>query len=197
MAFMRPSKHNVQSESTGCLLRPTSGKQDNQQMIDAVPFSARLDAALAMNRMDNATFATFFGPTGQQKVNGWRRRGRIGQPSVAQVRDVLPRTNIDWLQEGIGDPERLTGGAESSRTYDVRQSYEARLDLHTLAKAVRVMTADEDANSRYSPLMHATRLLEYYDRLAQGDSESDLIALVLTQQEKQGATHEKGSTTAR
>jgi len=166
-------------------------------MIDAAPFSARLDAALAMNRMDNAMFAAFFGPTGQQKVNGWRRRGRIGQPSVAHVRDLLPRTNIDWLQEGIGDPERLTGVAESSRNYDVRQSYEARLDLHTLAKAVRVMTADEDANSRYSPLMHATRLLEYYDRLAQGERESDLIALVLRPQGKQGATHEKGSTTAR
>jgi hypothetical protein len=178
-------------------LQPTSGKQDNQQMIDVAPFTARLDAALAMHRMDNPTFAANFGPTGQQLVNRWRKRGRIGQPSVAKVRDLLPRTNIDWLQEGVGEPERLSGVAEHSRSYDVRQSYEARLDLHTLAKAVRVMTADEDANTRYSPLMHATRLLEYYDRLASGERESDLIALVLTVEEKQGNHHEKGTTTAR
>jgi hypothetical protein len=114
---------------------------------------------------------------------------------VAQVRDLLPRTNIDWLQEGVGEPERLTGVAEPSRTYDVRQSYELRLDLHTLAKAVRVMSADEDGNGRYSPLMHATRLLEYYDRLASGERESDLIALVLTTQERQGDTHGKGTKT--
>ena len=166
-------------------------------MIDAAPFTARLDAALAMNRMDNATFASHFGPTGQQKVNRWRHRGKIGQPSVAQVRDLLPRTNIDWLQEGVGEPERLSNVAEHSRIGDVRQSYESRLDLHTLAKAVRVITADEAENTRYSPLMHATRLLEYYDRLARGESESDLIALVLTAQEKQGDNNEKGSTTAR
>lgn len=166
-------------------------------MIDVAPFTARLDAALAMNRMDNATFASHFGPTGQQKVNRWRSRGKIGQPSVAQVRDLLPKTNIDWLQEGVGEPERLTGVPESSRSNDVRQSYETRLDLHTLAKAVRVMSADEDENGRYNPLLHATRLLEYYDRLARGERESDLIALVLTTQEKQGDSNEKGTTTAR
>ena len=166
-------------------------------MIDVAPFAARLDAALAMNGMDNASFAAHFGPTGQQTVNRWRKRGKIGQPSAGKVRDLLPRTNIDWLQEGRGDPERLISEPAHSRSHDVRQSYETRLDLHTLAKAVRVMSADEDQNGRYSPLMHATRLLEYYDRIAVGERESDLIALVLTAQEKQGNTHGIGSKTTR
>ena len=155
-------------------------------MIDTAPFDSRLNAALAMNGMDNATFASHFGPTGQQTVNRWRKRGKIGQPSIPKVRDLLPRTNIDWLQEGHGEPERLSRLAESSRLHDVQQSYAARLDLHTLSKAVRVITADEMENGRYSPLMHATKLLEYYDRLATGARESDLIAEVLKPSDSHG-----------
>ena len=163
-------------------------------MIDAVSFSDRLDAALAMNRMDNAAFAAHFGETGQQKVNRWRARGRIGQPSVAKVRDLLPRTNIDWLQEGVGEPERLISAAESSRNHQLLPSYAARLDLPTLARAVRVMTADEDENGAYSPLLHATRLLEYYDRLAAGEKASTLLAQVLKLDDEQG-DGDDGATT--
>jgi hypothetical protein len=174
-------------ESTACSLQPTNGKQDNQQMIDAAPFEARLDAALALHNMENAEFAAHFGPTGQQLVNRWRARGRIGTPSIPKVRDLLHRTNIDWLQEGIGEPERFTSVAEPSPSYDVRPSYAARLDLPTLAKAVRVMSVDESQNGVYSPLLHAIRLLGYYDRLATGEPESSLLVEVAKSTDSQGS----------
>lgn len=163
-------------------------------MIDAAPFSARLDAALAMNGLDNATFAAHFGPNGQQKVYGWRVRERIGQPSVAKVRDLLPRTNIDWLQEGVGEPERFSAATEPSRNYQLPASYAARLDLPTLAKAVRVMTADEEENGAYSPLLHATRLLEYYDQLAAGEKASTLLAKVLKLDDEHGGNDDEPDT---
>lgn len=155
-------------------------------MIDVAPFNARLDAALALNSMGNAEFAAHFGPTGQQLVNRWRARGRIGTPSIPRVRDLLHRTNIDWLQEGVGEPERFNSVAEPSPSYDVPPSYAARLDLPTLAKAVRVMSVDESRNGVYSPLLHAIRLLGYYDRLADGELESALLVEVATGADNMG-----------
>jgi len=174
-------------QSTACSLLPTNGKQDNQQMVDFVPpFTDRLDAALAMNRMTNVEFAAHFGQNGQQLVNRWRSRGKIGQPSVPKVRDLLRRTNIDWLQEGRGEPERFTGLAESSPTYDVRQSYAARLDPSILAKAVEVMDADEYRNGKYPRLKYAVLLLHTCDRLAAGEKQSELIAALY---EERGDEH--------
>jgi len=161
-------------------------------MVDSVPFTDRLDAALAMNGLDNATFAAHFGPAGQQAVNGWRKRGRIGQPSVAKARLALPLTNMDWLQEGIGSPERLSGVAEPSRNYDSRQSYAARLDPHILAKALGVMDADETRNGRYSPLKRATLVLSLCDRIAAGEKQHDLIAAIFVDDEPGGDDDGKG-----
>jgi hypothetical protein len=181
--------------STVCSLQPTNGKQDNQQMIDVVPFDARLDAALALHHMGNADFAAHFGPTGQQLVNRWRARGRIGTPSIPKVRELLHRTNIDWLQEGVGEPERFNPAAEPSHSHDVRPSYAARLDVPTLAKAVRIMSVDESQNGLYSPLLHAIRLLGYYDRLATGELESALLVEVASPSDSQGS-HDARDTEA-
>lgn len=156
-------------------------------MIEPVaPFTDRLDAALAMNRLSNREFADHFGPQGQQLVNRWRARGRIGQPSVPKVRDLLRKTNIDWLQEGRGEPERLSTVTESSPTYDVRQSYAARLDPSILAKAVEVMDADEHLNGKYPRLKYAVLLLRTCDRLAAGERQSELIAALY---EERGEPH--------
>jgi hypothetical protein len=160
-------------------------------MVDSPSFPDRLDAALAMNGLDNATFAAFFGHNGQQLVNGWRRRGRVGQPSVRRVKQILPATNMDWLQDNIGSPERLTGVSEPSANYDHRQSYAARLDAHILAKALGVMDADEIRNGRYSPLKRATLVLSLCDRMAAGEKQHDLIAEIFNDDD-QGEANGKG-----
>lgn len=148
-------------------------------MVDTPPFKDRLNAALAMNGLDNATFASHFGKDpqgGQSIVNRWRKRGRIGTPSVPRVRELLHRTSMEWLQEGTGEPERFTASAERSHIHDVRQSYVARLDPRILAQAVRVVSADEHVNGQYPPLKHAILLLETCDRLEAGERVTDMIA---------------------
>jgi hypothetical protein len=178
--------------STPRLLPATNGARDNQHMVDTPDFPDRLDAALAMHGLDNATFAAYFGPTGQQLVNGWRRRGRVGTPNVKRVREILALTDMDWLQEGVGSPERLSGVAEPVRNYDLRQSYAARLDAHILAKALGVMDADEARNGRYSPLKRATLVLSLCDRLAAGEKQHDLIAEIFNDGQNGGSNDGKG-----
>lgn len=166
-------------------------------MVDSPDFSDRLDAALAMNGLDNPTFAAYFGPTGQQLINGWRRRGKVGQPSYKRVREILALTSMDWLQEGVGSPERLVSGvAEPVRNYDVRQSYAARLDVHILAKALGVMDADETRNGRYSPLKRATLVLSLCDRIAAGEKQHDLIAAIFND-DHEGRSDGKGKKASR
>lgn len=179
--------------STSRLLLPTSGNRDNQHMVDSPDFPDRLDAALAMNGLDNATFAAYFGPTGQQLVNGWRRRGRVGAPNVKRVKEILAATNMDWLQDGAGPPERFIGIAEPLRNYDLRQSYAARLDAHILAKALGVVDADESRNGRYSPLKRATLVLSICDRIAAGEKQHDLIASIFSDDD-QGETRDGEGT---
>lgn len=165
--------------STHRSLQPTDGRPDNKQMIDdpkRAAFQHRLDAALQMNGYTNATFAALWGPNGQQKVSAWRRRGRIGQESVAEVRELLKRTSMDWLQEGIGEPERVSVSEPVRQYRDDRQSYAARLPPAILAQAVRVMEAEEHLNGRNPPLKHAILLLQYCDRIAAGEQVADLIA---------------------
>lgn len=157
-------------------------------MVDSPSFPDRLQAALAMNGLDNATFAAFFGATGQQLVNGWKRRGRVGQPSVRRVKEILVATNMDWLQDNTGSPERLTGVAEPSTNYAIRQSYATRLDAHILAKALGVMDADEIRNGRYSPLKRATLVLSLCDRIAAGEKQHDLIAEIFNDDDHGGAS---------
>lgn len=196
---MQLSKHNDYPRSTQRSFVPTDGRWENKQMNDVAPFPARLDAALAMNGMDNAAFAAHFGQNGQQLINGWRRRGRIGIHSLPKARALLPRTNMVWLQEGTGEPEQFSGVAESSRNYDPQQSYAPRLDMHTLAAAVRVMAVEEGQNGKFSPLKYATTLMGFYERLVRGEQQVDLIDEVL-QAHSQGndnAEHDKNSGAGR
>lgn len=88
-------------------------------MDDEMTFNERLDWALALHEMDNAAFAKAVGPTGQQTVNRWRVRGKIGGPSLPAVRNILPRINTEWLQEGIG--ERLRASNAKATRYEVRE----------------------------------------------------------------------------
>lgn len=189
MALMPLLNTMFSVRSTYCSLFPMNGTGENQQMVDTPTFSDRLDAALAMNGLDNAGFASFFGESGQQTVNRWRARGRVGGPSFAKVRDILRNTSMDWLQEGIGEPERLNASSTDYLVRDLRQSYAARLDVHILAKAVRVMAADTYKHGAYPPLKHATRLMGYYERLEKGAQQADLIAQVLELDDDQGSEH--------
>lgn len=166
-------------------------------MVDSPSFSDRLDAALAMHGLDNATFAAYFGPTGQQLINGWRRRDRLGSPSIKRVREILPLTSMDWLIDGVGSPERLIVNAEPVRNYDLRQSYAARLDAHILAKALGVMDADESRNGRYSPLKRATLVLSLCDRLAAGEKQHDLIAAIFNDDMRGDSKDGKGRASSR
>jgi hypothetical protein len=166
-------------KSTLCALNPADGALDNQQIVDdpkKEAFRRRFAAALTKNGYDNASFAAVWGPKGQQKVHAWKRRGRIGQESVSEVRELLSRTNMEWLQDGIGEPERFTTAVEPSLKIDDSRSYSARLPAVILAQAVRVMEAEEHLNGRNPPLKHAILLLQYCDRIAAGESVADLIA---------------------
>jgi hypothetical protein len=165
--------------STLCSLPPTNGQQDNQQMVDKPPpFTDRLDAALAMHDMSNPTFAALVNPnSGQQLVNRWRARGRVGRDSEKRVAALLPKVNMEWLQDGVGDREKFTPTpAESSRSFDAPPSYATRLPPSILAKAVRVMEADEALHGKNPPLKHAILLLQYCDRIAGGEEVADLVA---------------------
>lgn len=159
------------------------------------PFEARLDAALAMNGLGNAEFAAAFGPAGQQLVHGWRKRGRIGTPSVAKARAILPKTNMDWLQDGVGDPERLTSSKNFSPPLHAELSRVARLDLAILAKAVKVISIDESVRGKLSPMQFASRLMDLYDRLANGAAQADLIAQLFDDEGHQGDAHDQQSST--
>lgn len=143
-------------------------------MVDESPdFSSRLDAALAMNGLDNAAFAAKLGIHGQQHVHQWRKRGRIGSPSVPKVRDVLPLTDMEWLMYGTGVPRRtVVVSGPKGRDF---QSYLTRIDPRILAKAVRVLTSDEFVNGTRAPLSAAIFLLQTCDQLASGEAEADLI----------------------
>lgn len=169
-------------------------------MDDKPPFEARLDAALAMNGMSNAQFASHFGAQGQQLVGNWRKRGRIGQQSVPKVRELLSRTNIVWLQEGIGEPEQFAGVAEPSASYVSGQSQSARPNMHTLAAAVKVIEADESRHGKYRVLDYAVILWNYYERLMQGEQQVDLITEVSADKAQGGNNvkhDEAGNRTAR
>lgn len=140
-------------------------------------FEARLDAALVMNGVNNAQFAANFGPNGQQLVHGWRKRGRIGQASVPKVRTLLPVTNMTWLQEGSGEARNLTNQEKFS--LGPRESQTARPNMHTLAAAVRVITVDEQYHGKFNELRFAERLWDYYEQLASGVQQVDLITQVI------------------
>jgi hypothetical protein len=167
-----------------CLLQPTDGRLDNQQMIDERDFDARLDYALMLHGRDNAWLAAQFGPTGQQTVRGWRDRGRVGQPSVPKVRELLPLIRMDWLQEGIL-PELVSSSAEPSLTHDVRQSPPARRDVAILTQALKLVETDEALNGVFGWERKAEILLDVCAKLDAGEDPA-VLGMKLTHQRKKG-----------
>lgn len=161
-------------------------------MIDERDFSARLDAALKAHGVDNAWLASHFGPTGQQTVRGWRDRERVGQPSVRKVKELLPLTNMDWLQEGIG-PELVSRVTEPSQTYDVRQSYAERQDVLILAQAIKIVDSDEGLNGPFGWYRKAEILLDLCRKLEAGEDPT-VLGMQLTHQRQRGETN-NGATT--
>lgn len=116
----------ITRKSTLRLLPATKGRPDNKQMVDTREFSDRLAHALRMNGLDNASFAKLLGENGQQNIRAWKDRGRIGGRSYRKVSDLLPLTNMDWLQYGEGSPERVSSAAEPSHNRDFRQDRSVR-----------------------------------------------------------------------
>ncbi|MUV13545.1 hypothetical protein [Noviluteimonas gilva] len=159
-------------------------------MVDSTDFSSRLDAALAMNGLTNVTFAGLLGPNGQQLVYQWRSRGKIGAPSIPRVRSLLPRTNIDWLQEGHGPAERVSTDLNHPQPNGPKGSRIARLDVHMLSQALGVLEALEFKlkPEKLRVLDAATRLRDFYERLSAGEMMADLIAQIFNDDE-QGKYH--------
>lgn len=163
--------------STGWGLLPTDGQGDHLHMVDDFP--TRLKKALADNGLDNARLAPLLGPRGQQLLNAWRKRGRVGMKSEAAVAGLLPRTNMTWLQHGTG--ERTQGGTPSHSVNEPKANYDtgslaARLDSGILAQALAVLDADEEASGEYDYPNRADALLRYYDELAAGGDALSLVA---------------------
>lgn len=172
--------------STPWGLFPTNGAGDDCRMGT---FSERLDQALADNGLTNADLARALDPSGQQKINKWRERNRVGMQSEKRVAELLPATNMHWLQHGIGDRLRSNalGDAEGTtprsvnepgRNYDVRQSLAARLDRVILAEALKALSIDEDVGGPYGLQTRADALIDFYDQLAAGADLAVLMARV-------------------
>lgn len=165
---------------------PTDGSRDNHKQMDDLNFTERLAMALEMNGLTNAAFAAAIGENGQQNINGWKERGQVGSKSLRRVAQLLPLTNVMWLQYGDGEPEAFSRVAESSPNYQLPQSRAARPAVAILAKAVDIITIDEGVNGPYPSEKHAELLLELCDRLVAGENSMELVAK-LTKQRSQGS----------
>lgn len=170
-------------KSTPWGLLPTNGKATMPDMGATNQFSERLDLALADNGLTNADFARALGPTGQQTVNKWRERGRVGMKSEKRVAELLPSTNMTWLQHATGDRLRPVSRPaprvyEPPPNHDPHQSLAARLDRVILADALKVLSIDEKVGGSYGLQRRADVLVELYDRLAAGADPMVLMARV-------------------
>jgi hypothetical protein len=133
-------------------------------------FAARFQQALAANNMARKDFAKHFGPNGQQIVNAWLRRGRIGQPSVPTVRALLPRTDMDWLNEGIERGRVREFFLEDSVPYSEPASQPVRLDREILHEALTLLMYDEHPDvgaGPYKPRARTERLAQLYEWVQQ------------------------------
>lgn len=94
--------------STICWLPSPTDWPEAKQMVDLSTFSGRLDYAIAAHGLTNAGFAHMVDQDkGQQMVTNWRSRHRVGGPSLAIVRAILHKTNMEWLNENIGSPFKV------------------------------------------------------------------------------------------
>lgn len=166
--------------STGWGLLPTSGHPDHEGMGDDT-FSGRLNLALADNGLTNAQFAKALGATGHKLVNNWRKRGRIGMKSERRVAEILPATNMTWLQHATGSrlrPSSTHHGNEPPPNHNPQQSLAARLDRVILAEALKVLSIDEHEGGPYGLQRRADVLVDLYDQLAAGADSMVLMARV-------------------
>jgi len=97
--------------------------------------------------MDRAAFARKLGQNGQQNVNNWLKRGKVGQSSAAQVRELLPRASIDWLNDGIGDPPTVGEPVGS----DVGLSQSVKHETLTVALQLVAEVLDDQGLSLPTP----------------------------------------------
>lgn len=156
-------------------------------------FSARLDAALAREGIENRDFALSLPPNGQQLVNRWRARGRVGVKSLDRVRRILTRTNLDWLNSGLGNPARddsmNAGVQESGRT---SQIYESESLL--LSRAEHWVRVEEYAGVQYQPVTRARRILALCDviRADGGDLSPEHIIELVHAARLEGGSYARG-----
>jgi hypothetical protein len=120
--------------STLCSSQPTNGHGTIGRMGDTT-FSGRLDLALARQGLDNKSFASLLGPTGQQVVNRWRARGRIGGQSLLRVRKILSATSMEWLNDSYGP---MAPSAKPTAEL-LPPSQLAHLDRDRMQEAVRLL----------------------------------------------------------
>lgn len=162
-------------KSTLCALLPTDGQGDNKHMIDSPDFRARWEMALAMNGVDNAWVAEQLGHTGQSLINRWKNRGRIGGgESERTVARLLPKTNMEWLQFGDGEPGRINP-FEPQPNHDQRHSQLLRPDPAMLVSAYSIalyglgMYGDgEQKDLNLHDMTDAVRLCDVYALLVKG-----------------------------
>ena len=190
---MPPSKHNVQLQSTHCSLRPTDGYADNKQMVDTPDFRDRWEIALKMNGVENPWVAEQLGPTpqhGQSLINRWKSRGRIGGGrSERRVAELLPKTNIAWLQYNDGQPDRIN--PFEPQPTDARPSHLLRPDPAMLVSAYSTtlyglgMYGDGRQDLNLHDMLDAIRLCDVYALLAKhggglpgGESSLELKAVI-------------------
>lgn len=158
-------------------------------------FDKRLDYVLKARGLTNREFALRIdAERGQQIVHNWRKRGRIGWPNHAKVREILGSPDIDWLNDGRGEwpmkPDELlayqadqrAAVKEKSQEYPLqpatdKASHSVGIDPAKLRTAIRFLDQQcalwgRDVPEERYPLL----LAGIYDQLDASDP-SNLVTL--------------------
>jgi hypothetical protein len=133
---------------------------------DKTGFAARFYRALEISGVERKEFAKHFGPAGQQIINGWLKRGRIGQPSVPTVRALLPLVDMVWLNEGVLSGSRTENFSHGLQKESQPQSQFVSLDRDTLHEALTLLVYDEHPEAGagpYKPRARTERLAHLYE----------------------------------
>lgn len=190
MAFMPTAKHNRPVIVNGLCIAADKRSADHSRMIKKHEFSLRLDAALTREGIDNKTFAAALGPNGQQLVNRWRARGRVGVKSLDKVRRILTRTNLDWLNSGVGVATRDDGVINNDQGMRTESQIDD-VDTLILSRAELWVRAEEYAGLQYQPMTRARRILALCDviRADGGELSPKHIFELVHAARIKGATH--------